>query len=1257
MCFVEIISFLSLLGWTGKILPKYNEGKVDMIEPPDFVIEHLIAAESLRKANAVKEPIFSRGTYHIEVQEKGKKKQFVFLQVSDDGHVGDCFCSCKESETGNRCLHIAAAFLEVFNDCKEPLHVRFKKSLWNKLFQMEAKRNQEDPKCLVADSEGGVSCFSQVKKELFHIRPISVAAKKRFKEIVSEKEVETEETSIKFSNLTDEELSQYKQGHASYQLKYELSFWSDIAKWLMHLQERNHSYQISFSGDPVPHLLEVRFDELVVRFYISEVHLTWILPAFSTVKTGFFVENQQSNAFESVFYDETSKQLQFSQKQSPMTQVEFNHGVEVGDWIYVKDKGFYKKGGSSAPLLERVDEAQIPAVLQAYHQEINSFIPVHADATCLQYYLFFDENFNLHIQSYLFEKEDLMDMKSAIILPWVYLPKKGFFKIEDWRFAEKETVIEKYKVSEFINLHRLWLHQFEGFKTHVGSLESRLTYFLSPEGQLSFDVELTFSPEDTVVFDEWIYIKDQGFFLKKDSSRLPIHPGMVVPRYEISSFISSHAEELEQVSHFFSMKIPVEEMGLKVWINEEGLICVTPKITYFPNVDPFKVHLFGDFFYVDNQGFSKIPSNLSIPEKYRKEVVVAKSQESAFLSYELEPLRPFITDVDEKLKKPSRLQLKIRKIVKDSKRKGQMWLVDLSYNSELGICDIFTIWDAIYDKAKYVFSHAGFLTLKDARFNWIRQLPKKCLDRKRGLIRLNTLEWIRLCAFEDLKPPQGTDSHAIEIRSLLEEVQRFETTQLLDITGLQSSLRPYQEAGVNWLWFLYCHGLSGLLCDDMGLGKTHQAMALLAGIFNADQEKRQKYLVVCPTSVIYHWQGLLNKFLPKLRVCTYYGISRSLETFDSEYDVLLTSYGILRQNSEEIEGICFEAAFFDEIQVAKNFASQTHQALSRLKAQMKLGLTGTPIENRLREIKSLFDIVLPSYLPAEAIFKEMFVKPIEKENDDSKKALLGKLIKPFILRRKKTEVLKDLPEKIEEISYCDLSSKQKQLYFDVAMQMKETVYKDLKDESKPIPYVHVFSALSKMKQICDHPVLITGEVKDYAKQESGKWELFTELLNEALESGQKVVVFSQYLEMLSIIEMYLKQNSIGYASIKGSTRDRNEQLRKFREDSSCQVFVASLLAAGVGIDLTVASIVIHYDRWWNPAKENQATDRVHRIGQNRGVQVFKLVTKNTIEEHIHSIIEKKKGLLEDIVGADDQINYLTREELIKIFDLVFKEVQ
>ncbi|HSX27067.1 MAG TPA: DEAD/DEAH box helicase, partial [Chlamydiales bacterium] len=759
-------------------------------------------------------------------------------------------------------------------------------------------------------------------------------------------------------------------------------------------------------------------------------------------------------------------------------------------------------------------------------------------------------------------------------------------------------------------------------------------------------------------FDEWVYIKGQGFYMKKESAgRLPLHPGLHVSKEEISSFIATHKEELEQVQGFFSSDPIVQKIGLMVRLNEEGQISISHKVEYAPGIDPGKLKMFGEYVYLEGRGFSEVPAAFRLPERYRESSVIPASQEAAFLAYELEPLKPYILEIDSRLQKPAELKLKIRRILRDKRKRGKEWLVDLAYTSESGTIDIFSIWDAFQERKKHLFSPAGLLNLKEPRFNWIRQLQKRRLDRKKGFVRLNTLEWIRLTVFEQIEEPRGEDPDAKETRNLLEELNRMETNRLLDISGLKSTLRPYQEQGLHWLWFLYCHGLSGLLCDDMGLGKTHQAMALLAAVVNEDPDRRNKYLVVCPTSVIYHWQELLKRFLPEVRVCTYYGLERSLEDFETGYDLLLTSYGILRTGRENLNQIRFEVAFFDEIQIAKNHASQTHLALRGINSKMKLGLTGTPIENRLRELKSLFDIVLPSYMPSDPVFRDVFINPIEKDRDEEKMALLGRLIKPFILRRKKSEVLTDLPEKIEEVAYCDLSDEQKTLYKDVAFQMRNTVYQELRDESKPISYVHVFSALSKFKQICDHPCLITGDIKNYTSHHSGKWDLFVELLYEARDSGQKVVVFSQYLEMLAIIEAHLRKKGIGFASIKGSTRDRSEQLRRFREDPKCEVFVASLLAAGVGIDLTVASIVIHYDRWWNPAKENQATDRVHRIGQNRGVQVFKLVTKNTIEEHIHDLIERKKGLLEDIIGGEDQITYLSRDELLRVFEKIFKEVE
>lgn len=1224
-----------------------------MDRQPKFVEEYLGAAKALVQSGAVGEPVFSKGTYQFEVSD-AKKKAFPFIQIKDDGEVTDSFCSCKVSESGHGCPHLAAAYLRIFNGKEEPLHVRYRRSLWNRLFQMSSKRHGYETDCLEKGKEGIYTCESKTKKPLFSIEAKTPKAKKKLDTIVSERPIETEETSIKFSNLSVEEIAQYRAGKAGHNLRFELSFWSDLAKWLMFLDDQGEPYQIVFEGNPLPHDVTLKFPGLGIWFYISDVNWPWIIPALSTVQSPLKVFDAEDETIESAKYDPLARAITIQHKgKKPAGESDFV-GVPIGDWFYLEGKGFYRRRNDPILSENLISADKIAEALSRSAKLLQPFLLIFPEKKKCQYTLRFDAQGNLHIELYVFEPGDLRSEEASCFIPWVYVPDKGFYLLDDWLFEGKEKIIPKKEMADFINKHRLWLHNFPGFQTHLGSLESHLIYSLSPEDQLSFDAELNFPEhfEETHHFDEWVYIKGQGFYMKKEArGRLPIHPGQRVAKEEISEFIAAHKEELEQVQKFYNSNLPIQKTGLYVTLNEENKIAILPKMEYAPGVDASKLRRFGDFVYTEGKGFSEIPAAARLPERYQEPTVIQPAQEAAFLAYELEPLKPYILQIDPRLTKPEDLKIKIRRIVPNKKKRGQEWNVDLVYFSKEGKVDIFTIWDAFQDKKRHLFSPAGLLYLNEPRFNWIRQLPKKRLDRKKGMVRLNTLEWIRLTAFEAIEEPEEP-----ETKSFLNELNRLETHRLLDVTRLKATLRPYQEQGLHWLWFLYCHGLSGLLCDDMGLGKTHQTMALLAAVINEDEDKTNKYLVVCPTSVIYHWQELLKRFLPEIRVCTYYGLERTLEDFDENYDLILTSYGIMRTGRESLKAHRFEVAIFDEIQIAKNHASQTHKALRGISAQMRLGLTGTPIENRLRELKSLIDIVLPAYMPPDPVFREMFTNPIEKFQDAEKKELLGKLVKPFILRRKKSEVLTDLPEKIEEIAYCDLSEEQKELYREVAVRMRDTVYQDLKDNLKPVSFVHVFSALSSLKQICDHPSLVLNDPKNYQTHHSGKWDLFVELLHEARASGQKVVVFSQYVEMLGIIEMYLKKKGIGFASIKGSTRDRPEQLRKFREDPACEVFVASLLAAGIGIDLTVASIVIHYDRWWNPAKENQATDRVHRIGQNRGVQVFKLVTKHTIEEHIHEMIEKKKGLLEDIIGQEDQINYLSRDELLKVLETMFSEV-
>ncbi len=1216
---------------------------------PEYVSEYLKIAEDFRASKSLSEPIFSRGTYQFEVSEKGKKKAFPFIQMNDEGEVNDSFCSCKISESGRGCPHLAAAYLQIFDGKEEPLHVRFRKSLWSRLFQMASKRHGYETDCLKKEGEV-YFCESKTKKPLLSIEATNAKTKKRLESIVSERPVETEETSIKFSNLPVEELTAFRTGSASHTLRFELSFWSDLAKWLMALEEE--SYQISFAGKPLPHEMNLHFPGLKIWFYISEVNWPWIIPAFAAVKAPLKVFDSEDESIEKIEYDPKTLSLKITHKGKPQKPSDL-HGVPIGEWIYVEDKGFYRRRYDPIFAEDVIPRDRMAYVLSHSTKFLEGYLPIHVEKRPCQYLLRFDPEGNLHIELYVLEPGDMKSAGSSCFVPWAYVPGQGFFLLEEWLFEGKEKIVPHKEVAEFVNRHRLWLHNFPGFQTHLGSLESHLTYHLDAEG-LKFDAELNFSEnyEETHHFDEWVYIKGQGFYMKKEArGRLPLHPGLKIPPNEISSFIQTHRDDLEQVQGFYNPTLPIQKNGLYLTIEAQGLIAILPKMDYTPGVDPSTLIRFGDYIYEQGKGFAEIPPNARLPERYQHPIVIQEPQEAAFLAYELEPLKPYILEIDPKLVTPHDLKLKVRKVLPSKKRKGQEWLVDLAYTSERGTIDIFSIWDAFQGKKRHLFSNAGLLHLKEPRFNWIRQLPAKKLDRKKGLIRLNTLEWIRLTVFEPIE-----ESGDEETKQVLLELNRLETNRLLDISRLKATLRPYQEQGLHWLWFLYCHGLSGLLCDDMGLGKTHQTMALLAAVIHEDETKSNKYLVICPTSVIYHWQELLKRFLPEIRVCTYYGLERSLENFEENYDLLLTSYGIMRTGRENLKSYLFEVAIFDEIQIAKNYASQTHKALRSIRAQMRLGLSGTPIENRVRELKSLIDIVLPGYMPIDPVFREVFINPIEKNQDAEKKALLSKLVKPFILRRKKSEVLTDLPEKIEEIAYCDLSEEQKELYRNIAIQMRDTVYQELKNETKPVSFIHVFSALTTLKRICDHPSLILEEPKPYHAHKSGKWDLFVELLEEALGSGQKVVVFSQYLEMLSIIESHLKKKGVGFASIKGSTRDRPEQLRRFREDPACEVFVASLLAAGVGIDLTVASIVIHYDRWWNPAKENQATDRVHRIGQNRGVQVFKLVTKHTIEEHIHAMIERKKGLIEDIVGGEDQIHYLSRDELLQVFERMFHDL-
>jgi len=469
---------------------------------------------------------------------------------------------------------------------------------------------------------------------------------------------------------------------------------------------------------------------------------------------------------------------------------------------------------------------------------------------------------------------------------------------------------------------------------------------------------------------------------------------------------------------------------------------------------------------------------------------------------------------------------------------------------------------------------------------------------------------------------------------------------LPELSGLASTLREYQRKGAEWLVFLHENSLGGLLCDDMGLGKTHQVMALMVYL-REHRGLEDPFLVVCPATVLSHWSKKLSEHAPGLPCTLHHGGERDLGEARRAGGVVLTSYGVLRNDAVIFSEIPFALAVFDEAQQLKNRATLSHEAARAVNAPMKLAVTGTPVENSLADLKALMDLTVPGYLGSDREFVARYAEPVEAELQRLRRAELSRLVSPFTLRRLKKAVLSELPDKIEDIRTCSLSDEQVKLYRDALAARSPTLLEALGRGEEPVPYIHVFALLTLLKQICDHPALLRPSVDGYEGLSSGKWDLFAELLSESLDSGQKVVVFTHFLGMIEIMERDLRSRGIGYASLTGRSRNRGKLIERYQEDPDCRVFLASLKAGGAGIDLVAGSVVIHYDRWWNAAAEDQATDRVHRIGQTRGVQVFKLVTEGTLEEKISAIIEKKRALLRDVVAEDDPglLKTFTREEI------------
>ncbi len=467
--------------------------------------------------------------------------------------------------------------------------------------------------------------------------------------------------------------------------------------------------------------------------------------------------------------------------------------------------------------------------------------------------------------------------------------------------------------------------------------------------------------------------------------------------------------------------------------------------------------------------------------------------------------------------------------------------------------------------------------------------------------------------------------------------------------GLKATLRPYQEQGLSWLKFIHDIGSGGVLADDMGLGKTLQTIALLLSLKSEKKELPLRALIVAPTSVVTNWCREIERFAPSLSVALWHGAARKEQQQDlAESNVVITSYALLRRDIEILKKLRLDYVILDEAQAIKNPVSATAQAAKELGAQHRLALTGTPIENRLSEIWSLFDFVSPGLLGSLQKFEERYARPID--NGDSKQAArLRSVIHPFILRRTKIEVAKDLPSKLEFDKLVEMAPEQKAIYLQVLREVRAQVMGEVERVGVAKSQLHILAGLTKLRQAACDPRLL-GLPKDLGHDDSAKLSALRELVDEVDSGGHKVLIFSQFVSMLKLMAQALDEDKIRYEYLDGSTIDRAERIDRFQEDPTVPVFLISLKAGGSGLNLTAADTVIHFDPWWNPAVEEQATDRAHRIGQKKVVSVYRLVAAGTIEEKILQLKQKKKDLVAAVLGEDaGGAKNLTKSDLDELF--------
>jgi SNF2 family DNA or RNA helicase len=707
---------------------------------------------------------------------------------------------------------------------------------------------------------------------------------------------------------------------------------------------------------------------------------------------------------------------------------------------------------------------------------------------------------------------------------------------------------------------------------------------------------------------------------------------------------------------------------------EQKKIVVTPKVRYGDQEVPLFKEIKNDylFFPRDNQGGGEyIKRDLEKESRAKAMLMQAnpalkdKRPYSLQLKFNKNPDYCFDLLVDIMDTLPSQWQWNGLESLTDKPIHSKEWSLKfeilLSDDDHIVVTPVFKIgetyismFDIFRSKAKIKkvisLNEGGLAVLSSEICDFFEYYVEKgAVDKTREYMMLHAgdasdLER-RIAMLSDVHPIKANWDEGSS--KLCRALQNFMGVEKVELTpDFKGELRHYQHDGVNWVNFLKRFGFGGILADDMGLGKTIQTIAFL----NQERGGAQvPSLVVCPTSVVENWMREAQKFAPDMKVIALVGKNRAQSFNDAkDYDLVITSYPLIQRDLEEYCKRKWHYLIMDEAQKVKNHRTKTHEAFCKIKAKHKLALSGTPIENRLMELWSIFQIIMPGFLMSQNAFKRYWAQPIEKSNDGDRKSELKQKLMPFILRRTKDQVLKELPPKTETLHYCELTEKQKILYKEVAEYSKSEIFKNIDSKGVEKSYFSILTALLRLRQICCHPSLVNKDMQA-PLDESGKVQELFPLLEEIIAEGHRILLFSQFVEMLQLIQNGINANSWKNVYLDGSTKNRQAVIDDFQENSDIKVFLLSLKAGGVGINLTAADYVIHFDPWWNPAVENQATDRAHRIGQLNPVFVYRMITRDTIEEKIHNMQQKKKELADSVIT--DETSWLKRLSLSDIENL------